>query len=235
MSVKVTHGTGFQQQLVKIIELLPDQTHGQGGPLARCQNPKTHEEYYASLTQRHYAAWPQIGEYWVLSRNMGPWDLTVKITPPAPPAVTGSVATGSGLASAISSLDGAGFVQDQTTAYSEDWQTPAYAAHWADANTISGLGGGHGLRYCLVDGGKTCWLYGLVAASTGAATTITTLASGYYPTVTTGHGPYIKVNGATITSQVLAVNTSGLVIVAGPPANGDTYLINTRIPLGTLP
>lgn len=108
-SQRVTTGLGFNTQLVKVVELLPQKN------LARCIEPKSNQQYLVSTTMRSHMAWPQAGEYWVITRMAGPWNFTLKITSPTPPAITGITLTGSAQESIVNQLTAAGLAQDSST------------------------------------------------------------------------------------------------------------------------
>lgn len=108
-SPRTHNGLGFDQQLVKVSELLPDQY------IARCMNPQTREQYSVSTTQRSHASWPQVGEYWVITRSIsGLWDFTIKINPPSAPNIVAPT-TASVLNQAITGLVSEGLLTDGRT------------------------------------------------------------------------------------------------------------------------
>lgn len=106
---RVTTGLGYSTQLVKVVELLPQNN------VARCIEPKSNQQFLVSTTQRTHATWPQVGEYWIITRLSGPWDFTHKVTSPTPPAVTGIKLAGSAQESIVNQLTAGGFIQDSTT------------------------------------------------------------------------------------------------------------------------
>lgn len=121
------------------------------------------------------------------------------------------------------------------TAYT--WQSPSYAPNWSGATSFSGLGGPTlKIRHMAED---DVLVYGLATTAAGAGTTAFTLPAGYYPANVAGNGvtgTVMRNRGGTLSVAPLAVDlTNGNLIVGPPPAAGDEYSFNVRIPLQNVP
>lgn len=107
--IKTGNTMGYNHQLVKVVELVPSYN------MARCQNPRTTEEYQVTLSQRSHATWPQVGEYWVIDRSAGPWNFAQKVTAPTPPVATGVVTNGTAADLLAQMFQKNGLATDSTT------------------------------------------------------------------------------------------------------------------------
>jgi len=134
-----------------------------------------------------------------------------------------------GTSSASGYISGA-WVKTNNTGTAYTWQSPVYAANWANGTGFAGLGGPV-LRY-RKDAEDNVWLYGQAKANAGAGTTVFTLPATYFnPAGALGFVG--QSSGGAPTMIGCAVDTSGNVVLSSV-TSGDTYLFEFRFPLGNI-
>lgn len=129
-------GVGFALRTVVIQEVLPDKNS------CRSADIQTNEMFELGLNKRgDSAVWPQVGEGWLIDRSMGHWALRCKLTPTAPPTVTGArVSMDQNLGALITLLAQQGMVGDLTTAATvpTGWQTPSsWVNGWVTGHAVT--------------------------------------------------------------------------------------------------
>lgn len=154
--------------------------------------------------------------------------------------VTGqSLAIGSGTSSIGGNLalTGNATIGGAASKSGETWQTPSFAATWATTGTLNGNSTFHGLQYRKTAEDEV-WLYG-ATVSTGTATTIFTLPSGYRPPTRAAVPAYFSSGSGTPQAGWAQVTETGAVAVNSgisgwSVASGTQVWLNGKFPLGNL-
>jgi hypothetical protein len=124
-----------------------------------------------------------------------------------------------------------------TVYHDSTWQTPTFGATWATTGTLGGNSTFKGMQFRKTAEDEV-WIYG-AAVSSGTASTIFTLPTGYLPPVRAMLPCYFSSgSGTPLAGWVQVTNTgsvAGNVTISGwTVASGTQVFINGKFPLGNI-